>query len=53
MGAAARVYGNFAQALRTLFGARVGRFLATVHAGNERIHWQHHKKVNHGRDQHE
>ena len=53
MSTAARVNGNFAQALGTLSCRRVGRGRFAPHAGNQHVDGRDHKKVNGGRDQKE
>src|ERR1035438_10797600 len=53
VGAAARVDGNFAQALGTLLGGWIRRLLAAIHAGDEGIYRENHKEVDNRGDQNE
>src|SRR5947209_15221894 len=51
MGAAAGVDRDFAEAFGTFLGRRIGRLLATMHAGDQRVNGKDDEKVNCRRDQ--
>jgi len=48
--AAPRIDRNFTQALAALLGGGIRRSLATVHAGDQSVHWNNYEEINRGCD---